>query len=406
MKPRVALVHDEGLASYRFPDWHPLKPERFELAIDLMGEWGLLCGTRATSDTCATVIGCEPITSEQISRVHTATYMGTVEAAGADPAGFEGGHGIGPEETPAFWGMHQAAALTCAATLTAMRGVHSGQWSRAFAPAGGMHHAHRDRAAGFCVYNDCAVAIADALASHPGVRIAYVDIDVHHGDGVQEAFADRADVLTVSIHETGAFRYPGTGFVHEMGSGAGLGTTMNIPLQPGSGPQAYLQAMARLVVPALDAFGPDIVLLQAGADSHHADPLATIENTLGGFLGAVELLIEASDRLCNGRIVVVGGGGYQPFDVVPVAWASLLALLLGVAPPASIPDSWVKRSVAAAGARGVQGVGDMEALSAELRCFAADPITCGTDASEVSNERVFQAITRAHPLLLNGTGGA
>ncbi len=192
---------------------------------------------------------------------------------------------------------------------------------RAFNLAGGLHHAHRDRAAGFCVYNDLAVAIASVTAEHPGLRVAYVDLDAHHGDGVQEAFYERADVLTVSVHESGAYLYPGTGRAVETGSGPGLGFAVNVPLPPDAGDACYALALTGVVAPALRAFSPDVIVAQLGADSHRDDPLTHLDTTVAGQYSNTLAVVALADELCAGRIVATGGGGYDTFSAVPRAWA-------------------------------------------------------------------------------------
>ena len=192
--------------------------------------------------------------------------------ASADPDGWRGGFGINTGDTPAFPAMHEAAALAAGATTRALSDVVSGACVRAFSPAGGLHHAHRDRAAGFCVYNDLVVAIEVATRAHPGLRVAYVDLDAHHGDGVQEAFDERDDVLTLSVHESGQYLYPGTGSVLDKGHGRGVGFTLNVPLPPDAGDECYQQVLERVVTPAVRAFGPDVIVAQLGADTHRRRP--------------------------------------------------------------------------------------------------------------------------------------
>lgn len=334
----VALVWDERLAAYRFGPAHPMQPERFVLAVETMRSWDLLAeasgGTEARgADTegpeRARVLTPEMASDSDLALAHDAEYIAHVKSASSDPSLARGEHGIGPGDTPAFVGMHEASALAAGASVTAVEAVLSGRVTRAFSPAGGLHHARRGRAAGFCVYNDCVVAIERATRRHPGLRVAYVDIDAHHGDGVEAAFAERADVLTASVHESGQFIFPGTGSARETGEGEGRGFTLNVPLLPHAGDTELLDALVSQVVPALRRFAPDMVVAQLGADTHRGDPLTHLEVTVAGFLGAVELIRDAADELCGGRLVALGGGGYQPRTVVPRMWAGAMAVLMG-----------------------------------------------------------------------------
>ncbi|MBI5232126.1 MAG: acetoin utilization protein AcuC [Coriobacteriales bacterium] len=328
------LVYDPAMADYRFGGDHPMRPERFSLAVALMRKWGILAEPGdPPSDTRAGVVRPEPATDDDILLFHTPELLAAVKAASADPSRFDMRFGIGPGDTPAFAGMHEAAASAVGGTITAMEAVLGGDVLRAFVPAGGLHHAHRDRAAGFCVYNDCAIAIERATRERPGLQVAYVDIDAHHGDGVQEAFYDRADVLTVSMHESGRFLYPGTGMASETGVGEGRGFAVNVPMPPDAGDAEYAAAFEAAVAPAVADFGPDIVVAQLGGDGHRGDPLTHLELSVAGHRALVHRIVELADEHCDGRIVATGGGGYQPFDVVPTMWALAMAELLGVDVP-------------------------------------------------------------------------
>ena len=261
-------------------------------------------------------------------------------------------HGLGAGDTPRFARMHEVASLVAGATCRALDGVLDSAWATAFSPAGGLHHAHRDRAAGFCVYNDCAIAIARATALRPGLRVAYVDIDAHHGDGVEEAFSARGDVLTLSVHESGRYLYPGTGVAREIGTGLGVGATVNVPLPPHAGPAEYELVFDGIVEPALAAFAPDVIVAQLGADSHRDDPLTHLAMTVRGHASLVARLVATADRVCGGRIVAAGGGGYEVFSATPRMWASAMALLLGRDVPEELPSAWIERAEAAALAAG------------------------------------------------------
>jgi acetoin utilization protein AcuC len=248
-------------------------------------------------------------------------------------------HGIGPGDTPPFRGMHEAAGLVCGATVAAAAAVLYGSALHAFSPAGGLHHAMPDRAAGFCIYNDPAVAIA-WLLSRGVERIAYVDVDVHHGDGVERVFADDPRVLTISLHETGRLLFPGTGFAHEIGEGAARGTIANLPLPAWTTDDLYLAAFDVLVPPLLRAFQPDILVTQLGADSHYTDPLAHLALTVNGYGALAERLHGLAHTITAGKWVATGGGGYQWAEVVPRAWCTYLAEMLGEELPAELPEDY------------------------------------------------------------------
>lgn len=307
----VALVYGERLAEYRFAHGHPMRPERFSLAVELMRGWGLLA-RRGDPDVTADGIECarvlEPYSASDADLLlfHDGAYIAHVKAASEDPAVASMRFGLGAD-TPAFAGMHEAAALAVGGTILALDAVLDESVTRAFAPAGGLHHGQRDRASGFCVYNDCAVAIERATRLRPGLRVAYVDIDAHHGDGVEAAFYERDDVFTASIHESGRFLFPGTGAATDTGAGKGVGFALNVPLSPGAGDDDLARALTDRVVPALRDFAPDVIVAQLGGDSHEGDPLTHLAVTIPGFIEAVRTVVACAEELCDGRIVAVGG---------------------------------------------------------------------------------------------------
>ena len=340
---RATLVYDPRMAEYRFGASHPLLPERFVLAVELMRAWGLV----GDGPGQATVVAPDSASDEDLLRVHSDAYINVVRNERAPSIANEF-HGLGQGDTPRFPRMHEASALIAGGTIAALDGVLAGDFVRAFNPAGGLHHAHRERAAGFCVYNDCAVAIAHATAARKGLRVAYVDIDAHHGDGVEEAFRDRSDVLTISLHESGRYLYPGTGAARDVGEGSGVGYSVNVALPPYSGPREYHLAWDRVAEPALRAFRPDVIVAQLGADSHQGDPLTHLRMTVAGHASLVERIAGIADELCEGRLAATGGGGYEAFSAVPRMWACAMAVLLGVQPPEQLPAEWRELSAQAA----------------------------------------------------------
>lgn len=245
--------------------------------------------------------------------------------------------GFGTVDNPIFKGLYEASSLIVGGSLQAADLVVDGKTSAAFNPAGGLHHAHHARAAGFCVFNDVAIAIAHLLERcGDGVKVAYVDIDAHHGDGVQEAFYHRRDVLTISLHEFGRFLFPGTGYPDEIGEGEGEGFSVNLPLAPNTTDEVYLWAFREAILPILEAYQPDFLVTQLGADTHYRDPLTHMCLTTHGYAAVVDELAPRASRW-----VATGGGGYD-VTVVPRAWTLAFARMAEVDAPETIPESQAK----------------------------------------------------------------
>lgn len=313
MGDHVGFVWDDDLRTYNFGPGHPLAPVRVQLAYRLCRDTGLL------ADPDLTVLSpIRPLPDGVLEAVHTAEYIAAVRDER------DGVFGLGTPDVPIFAGMHEASSLVCGATLEAARAVHSGEVLHAVNLAGGLHHAMPDRASGFCVYNDIAVAIQWMLDE--GVeRIAYVDVDVHHGDGVQAAFFDDPRVLTISLHETPRTLFPGTGYPTEIGGPSAQGSAVNVALPPGTADNAWLRAFDAVVPPALRAFRPQILVSQHGCDSHFDDPLAHLALSVEGQRLSYQALHRLAHAHCQGRWIATGGGGYEWVDVVPLAWTHLLA---------------------------------------------------------------------------------
>jgi len=325
----LVVFGDRSLA-YDFGPDHPLTPLRFGPGIDLLRELG------ATQ-----FIEPEPAADAALTRLHDPAYVAAVRTVSRDP-GPAPEYGISPwGDNPAFAGMHEAAAAVAGGSLAAMARILDGTATGAFHPGGGLHHAMRARASGFCVYNDVALAIA--LARDAGHRVLYVDIDVHHGDGVEALFWDDPEVLTVSIHETGNALFPGTGFSHETGGPGAPGRAVNVPLEPGTGDASWLAAV-RAVVPALaDAFRPAVLVSQQGCDTHAWDPLAHLRVTTAAHAEAARLIADVSATYTSGRWLATGGGGYDAFRVVPRTWAITWLTLAGRPVPVDVPGAWRAR---------------------------------------------------------------
>ena len=329
---QASLVYSKALNAYDLGPGHALRPERVEGAVAMMRAHDLL-GAEGLH-----VIEPRPASREDLERVHSPRYIDAVIRASAPGAPDDFTHGIGAGDTPVFPEMHAATALVAGGSIEAMRSVLDGRDTRSLAIAGGLHHAHRDRAAGFCVYNDPAIAIAWALEREPKARIAYIDIDAHHGDGVQEAFWNEPRVLTISLHESGRYLFPGTGFPDERGGLRAPDSAANVPMPQYATDACYDLAFDAVVAPLVSRFRPDLVVSQNGADALHSDPLTSLGLTLGGYRMLVERISALSHRLCAGRLVALGGGGYDWQEMVPRAWTLLAASLLGREMPASLAE--------------------------------------------------------------------
>lgn len=333
---RGAFVWDEALANYRFTEEHPLNPRRLQLTLDLMRALGLLDERDVSAARSAT--------PDELQAVHAAEFVAAVRGAsdGTMRLSTLQQFGLGSPDVPIVDGMHEAAAHICGATLRAAELVMSGQYTRALNISGGLHHARHAEASGFCVYNDLACAIRWMQRQH-GARVMYVDIDAHHGDGVQQIFYDDPDVLTLSFHESGAFLYPGTGFIDEMGEGDGYGYSVNVPLDPHTDTASFVDCVRELVPPLADAFGPDVIVLQTGCDAHVLDPLTHLRCTTSLYRDAVQIVSDVADAHCNGRIVATGGGGYAIYTVVPRAWTLVWATLTGQHVDDELPLEFLRR---------------------------------------------------------------
>lgn len=341
------MVYGSELGSYRFNEDHPLQPTRYELTISLLTALGWLDAPQVHIEPPRQASLAELLTAHTYPYVQAVIQAQNIARGSAPPSDLRL-YGLGVEDNPLFPSIHDAAALCAGASLQAMAAVLEGRALHAYNPAGGLHHAMRARASGFCVYNDCAVAIAGALEA--GSRVAYVDLDAHHGDGVQEAFYADPRVLTVSIHESGRFLFPGTGDVEETGTGRGTGTSINVPLPPLAGDEAILEATDRIVLPAVRAFAPDLLVTQTGCDTHHTDPLTHLSATLSLYPLLADRLHRLAHECCSGRWLILGGGGYDPADVTPRAWTSFLGTVLGHATDdVLLPEQWREASREAGG---------------------------------------------------------
>ena len=324
------VVWNEALLAYDLGE-HPMDPVRIELTMALARLLGVLDRPGVHLEAPA------PANDAALLRVHTPGYLDAVKKV--TPASH--GHGLNTPDNPYFPGMHAASALVAGATLRAAEAVWRGEVPRAVSVSGGLHHAMPDYASGFCIYNDPAIAIARML-DLGAERIGYVDVDVHHGDGVQEIFYDDPRVMTISLHETPLALFPGTGYPAETGGKGAEGTAINIALPPGTGDAGWLRAFHAIVPSALRTFSPQLLVTQCGADGHRLDPLADLRLSVDGQRATYLALRALAEELCDGRWVATGGGGYALVEAVPRAWTHLLAIVTGdpIDPGTEIPDEW------------------------------------------------------------------
>ncbi|GGO89650.1 acetoin utilization protein AcuC [Wenjunlia tyrosinilytica] len=324
---------DEAVTGYDFGPGHPMDPVRLSLTMRLVESFGL--------DKQTTVAAAPAAGESTLRLVHTRDYIGAVRAASADPDSADPRRGLGTEDDPAFHGMHEVSALIAGQSVAAADTVWRGTHAHAVNFAGGLHHAMPDRASGFCVYNDAALAVARLLESG-AERVAYVDVDVHHGDGVQTAFWNDPRVLTISLHEHPHTLFPQTGYPHETGGPDAEGAAVNVALPAGTGDDGWLRAFHAVVPELIGAFRPRVLVTQHGADTHVEDPLAHLAVSLDAQRAVAESCHELAHRYSDGRWVALGGGGYAVVDVVPRSWTHLVAVAAGepIDPATEIPDEW------------------------------------------------------------------
>jgi len=329
----ASVVFDPSLTEYDFGPNHPMSPVRVDLTMRLAQDLGVLDRLVRVPAPMAD--------AGLIATVHDPALIEAVARAGADPRAFEPAFGLGTDDNPVFRDMHHAAAHVVGATVEAFRQVWSGESLHSANITGGLHHAMSDRASGFCIYNDIAVGIR-WLLDNGCTKVAYVDVDVHHGDGVEKLFYDDPRVLTISLHETGQTLFPGTGFPQDSGGPDAAGSAVNVALPPGTSDAGWLRAFHAVVPPLLREFAPEVLVTQHGCDSHRDDPLADLMLSVDGQRASYVALHDLAHEVCGGKWIVTGGGGYALVEVVPRAWTHLLAVVGGKAldPDTDTPDSW------------------------------------------------------------------
>ena len=336
MTGTACVVFDDSLTEYDFGAGHPMTPVRVDLTMRLARALGVVGGPNGLPQVPA------PVADDAlVATVHSERYIEAVRRVSANPHRPELGYGLGTDDNPTFAGMHEACAHVVGASVEAARQVWEGEVVHAANIAGGLHHAMRDSASGFCIYNDPAIAI-QWLLDQGAEKVGYVDVDVHHGDGVQAAFYNDPRVLTVSLHESPRTLFPGTGQPTEIGGPDGKGSSVNVALPPGTSDAGWLRAFHAVVPPLLREWRPQVLVTQQGCDSHIEDPLAHLMLTVDGQCAAYRALHDLAHEVCEGRWVAVGGGGYAIVDVVPRAWTHLLALVGGdpVDPTTPTPEEW------------------------------------------------------------------
>ncbi len=338
----ATAIFDPSLTEYDFGPTHPMSPLRVDLTMRLAAELGVT-GPGVTGERLR-LVEAPYATMAQLVSVHGPDLVEAVTKAGTTPDRLDAdclAHGLGTADNPVFEGMHHAAAHVVGATVEACRQVASGESLHSVSITGGLHHAMPDRASGFCVYNDVAVGI-QALLDAGVERVAYVDVDVHHGDGVEQIFWDDPRVLTISVHETGHALFPGTGFPSDVGGPGAEGSAVNLALPSGTGDAGWLRAFHAVVPPVVRAFEPDVLVTQHGCDSHMDDPLAHLMLSVDGQRASYLALHDLAHEVCGGRWVATGGGGYALIEVVPRAWVHLLAIVSGrpLDPATPLPEHW------------------------------------------------------------------
>ncbi|MGB3302027.1 acetoin utilization protein AcuC [Gordonia sp. (in: high G+C Gram-positive bacteria)] len=324
---------------YKWAHTHPMSPVRLALTMSLARSFGVL-------DDVETVEPL-PVDDKLLTTVHTQPYVDAVRAVSHGKMASNGPllerlFGLGSTDNPIFEGMHEAGSMLVGGTVAAAAAITSGRVKRAVNIGGGMHHAMKGHAAGFCIYNDCSIAIR-WLLDHGYDRIAYIDVDAHHGDGVQAEFVDDPRVMTISLHQHPATLWPGTGWATETGGADAGGSAVNVGLMPGLGDSLWLRAFHAVVPSMIEAFAPQILVTQVGVDSHRDDPLTDLALTVDGHAAAIRALRDLADRYCEGRWLSVGGGGYGVVNVVPRSWTHLIASALDkdIDPTAQIDEDWI-----------------------------------------------------------------
>ncbi|WP_047985119.1 acetoin utilization protein AcuC [Ornithinibacillus californiensis] len=335
MSQHMKFVFDQSLLNYHFHDNHPFNQIRLILTKELLEASNQLLPEQIITPRSAT--------DEEIALIHDPMYIHAVKSAEQSPIERLTRFGLGTEDTPLFPNMHEASSQIVGATLTAVDAVLKNGATQAVNFAGGLHHGFKNRASGFCIYNDAAIAIK-YIREFFGLKVLYVDTDAHHGDGVQEAFYDDPNVCTFSIHETGRYLFPGTGNVNERGIKEGHGYSFNLPIDAFTQDESFISIYETALREIAEFFQPDIIVTQNGADSHFFDPLTHLCGSMAIYEKIPETALEISKRYCHGRWIALGGGGYDIWRVVPRAWAQVWNIMKDEKPQNGVlPNEWINK---------------------------------------------------------------
>ncbi|OLD02684.1 MAG: hypothetical protein AUJ07_08160 [Crenarchaeota archaeon 13_1_40CM_3_53_5] len=333
MTGKTAIIYSDKFLDYNLGPNHPLRPVRVKLTYELLKSKGILASESVR------VVEPRYATRPEILLFHEESYVRLVEKFSEKGSGL-----LDMGDTPAFKECYEATSLVVGASLKACEVIMNGQASHAFNPSGGLHHAHPERASGFCIFNDPAITIRYLKSKFNVKRLVYLDIDAHLGDGVLYGFYDDPSLLDIDFHESGRFLFPGTGFPDETGSGQAKGLKVNIPLLPETGDEAFLKAFQALVPGLIRKFKPEIILVQCGADGHIDDRLANLRLTTKTYQEVLGEMHSLAHELCGGKLLLFGGGGYTLANV-PRVWAVAFSTLAGLKPETSIPEDWAEEFV-------------------------------------------------------------
>lgn len=325
------VIYHPKYSMYNLGESHPFSPRRIEMLIELLKEWGVY----------KEPIKPNPIDPNELKTIHDAKYIETIEKLSANIS-TDGAEtfGLGTSDNPIVEGMAEGARYQVGGTVLGAKLLIENKADKVLQLGGGFHHAHQNLAAGFCLYNDLSMSIK-TMVNH-GWHVAYIDIDVHHGDGVQEMFYSDGNVMTISVHESGEFLFPGKGWTHELGQGIGRSLKLNIPLEPFSEGDSYFEVLNKVIEPALSWFKPDALVIQAGADAHFSDPLADNLLTTYDYEKIFKRIIELADQHSKGKVLFTLGGGYSS-TATPRIWALLYLILNNLEIPEHLPENWRNR---------------------------------------------------------------
>lgn len=330
----VAIVSHPDFVRYDFGSQHPMRPERIIAGLDL------LRAAQLWQESSESLV-CSPATEDELAIVHDRAYIRAVDIAGSGSLSYaqRSQYGLSAGDNPPFADMHDVASVLAGGALDAVRAIMDSRLAHVFHPAGGWHHAQRARASGFCIYNDPALAAAAAVQEY-GARVLSIDLDCHHGDGIQWLFYDSPDVFTLSFHESGQFLFPGTGDVEEIGRGAGEGYTLNVPFAPFTRDDSWCAGLDAIVEEVAKWFRPDLIISNHGCDTHTWDPITHLNCTTAALQHQVRLIHSLAETYAGGRWLAVGSGGYDWRRVVPRSWAIVWADMSNRVLPASLPVAW------------------------------------------------------------------